>query len=174
MRANVQNSTQADKRDETVNECMDAHLCKCNSLSVDINGIQQEQVILQRGIKVNDCDLANLNDIVSEFRSEFRDIRQRLDKHDDNMNLNLPILAECPRGLALPQHCSNCTESNRIDNLTQTIEMEAIEIECVKTNQHTTHCPDTMRDTINNQILNNSVLIMRNTTPLASERKMTI
>jgi hypothetical protein len=106
---------------------------------------------------------------VSEFRSEFRDIRQRLEKHDDNMNLNLPVLAECPGGLASPQHCSNCTELNRIDNSTQTIEMETIEIECVKTNQHTTHCPDTLVDTINDQYLNNSVLIMHNTTPLASE-----
>ena len=97
---------------------------------------------MQRNIKVNNCELANLHDIVSEFRSEFRDIRQRLDKHDDNMNLNLPVLAECPGGLASPQHCSNCTELNRIDNSTQTIEMETIEIECVKTNQHTTYCPD--------------------------------
>ena len=53
---------------------------------MDIEGIQLEQVILQRDINVNDCDLANLDDIVSEFRSEFRDVRQRLDKHDDNGN----------------------------------------------------------------------------------------
>ena len=41
--------------------------------------------------------------------------------------------------------------------------METIEIECVKTNQHTTHCPDTLVDiycTIND---------LHNTTPLASE-----
>ena len=82
----VQNSTQVDQRDEPVNKCIDAHSCKCNSLSVDIEGIQLEQVILQRDINVNDCDLANLDDIVSEFRSEFRDVRQRLDKHDDNGN----------------------------------------------------------------------------------------
>ena len=43
---------------------------------MDIEGIQLEQVILQRDIKVNDCDLANLDDIVSEFRSELHDIRQ--------------------------------------------------------------------------------------------------
>ena len=43
----AENSTQVGQRDEPVNECMDAHLCKCNSLY--------------------------LNDIVSEFRSEFRD-----------------------------------------------------------------------------------------------------
>ncbi len=71
---------------------------------MDIEGNQPEQVMLQRDIKVNNRELANLNDIVSEFRSEFRDIRQRLDKHDNNMNLNLPIIAECPGGLALPQY----------------------------------------------------------------------
>ncbi|CAB3979258.1 WD repeat containing 69 [Paramuricea clavata] len=162
----VENSTQVDQRDEPVNKCNDADSCKCNRLSVDIEGIQLEQVILQRDIKVNDCDLANLNDIVSEFRSEFHDIQQRLDKHD---NMNLTILAECRGGLGLLQHCSNCTELNGIDNSTQTIEMETIEIECVKTNQHTTHCPDTLPDTINDQNLNNSVLIMHNTTPLTSE-----
>jgi hypothetical protein len=43
----AENSTQVDQRNEPVKECMDAHLCKCNSLY--------------------------LNDIVSEFRSEFRD-----------------------------------------------------------------------------------------------------
>ncbi len=72
---------------------------------------------------------------MSEFRGEFRDIRQRLDKHDDNIyefEFGLPILAECPGGTVLPQHCSNCTELNRIDNSTQTIEMETIEIEALK------------------------------------------
>ena len=70
----AQNATQVDQRDEPVNKCIDVHSCKCNSLSVDIEGIQLEQVIMQRDIKVNNCELANLNDIVSEFRSEFRDI----------------------------------------------------------------------------------------------------
>ena len=36
----AQNSTQVDQRDEPVNKCIDVHSCKCNSLSVDIEGIQ--------------------------------------------------------------------------------------------------------------------------------------
>lgn len=46
----------------------------------------------ERDIKVNNRDLANFNNAVSELRTEFRDIQRRLNKYDDNVNLNLHLI----------------------------------------------------------------------------------
>lgn len=169
----AQNSTQASQTEQPVNMCYDARSCNCNGLSVDMEGIKLEQVIMERDIKVNNCDLANLSEIVGVLRSEVLDVRQRLDKHDENMNLNLHIPAERSEGLALSQHCSNRSELDCIDRSTQTIDHETktIEIEYAEANQHITHCSDSTVDIINDQNLNNSIIFMHDTTPLALETK---
>ena len=66
-------------------------------------GVQLDLVMMQRDIRVNNNDLAGLSDTVNRLRSEVREVRQRLDKQDENVNLRSSVFTqtEC---LQVPPH----------------------------------------------------------------------
>ena len=144
----VQNSTQVGHRDKPVNQCSSACSCKRGGLSADMAGVQLEQVVMQRDIKVNNSDLSNLSDIVSVLRDEVRDVRRRLDKHDEN--LNLFTQTDCFE--ALPQFCSNHAQTNCSDNSTQTIEIKTIESQLCS-NHIQRNCIDDSTQTIETRLI---------------------
>ena len=146
----VQNSTQVGHSDGPVNQCSGACPCKCSGLSADMARVQLETVIMQRDIKVNSSGLSDLSDIVSVLRDEVRDIRQRLGKQDENVNLNL--FSQTGSFEALSQSCLNHVQMNCIDNSTQTIDKKTTESQLCS-HQIQKNCADNSTQTIETKLI---------------------
>ena len=63
-------------------------------LSTHMAGVQLDLVMMQRDIRVNNNDLAGLSDTINTLRSEIREVRQRLDKYDENVNLRSSVFTQ--------------------------------------------------------------------------------
>ena len=160
-------------------------------------GQSEHLVMMQRDIGVNNNDLAGLSDTINTLRSEVREVRQRLDKQDENVNLRSSVFTQTECLQVPPQLFSNYSQAICIDNstqtteikpakqqlcssyiqtncLTQTIDTDPIKLQhClnqaqVNDNDNSTQTIDT--ETIDTQS-NNRVIITRNIIPLVSETK---
>ena len=193
----AQNSSQVGYEDEPVNQSCEGSSCKCLSLSTDMAGVQLDLVMMQRDIRVNNNDLAGLSDTINTLRSEIREVRQRLDKYDENVNLRSSVFTQTECLQVPPQLFSNHSQAICIDNstqttqikpakqqlcssyiqtncLTQTIDTDPIKLQhCL--NQAQVNDNDNLTQTIDTETIdpqsNNRVIITRDIIPLGSETK---
>ena len=155
---------------------------------------------MQRDIRVNNSDLTSLSDIVNRLTSEVREVRQLVDKQDENVNLRSSVFTQTECFQDLPQLGSNHIQANCTDNSTQTTVIKAAELRfcssytqtnCIDDSTQTIesdliklqHCSnhtqvdnnDNSTQTIDTETINphsnNSVIITRDIIPLASETK---
>ena len=182
----AQNPSQVGYEDERVNQSCESSSCKCLGLSTDMAGVQLDLVMMQRDIRVNNSDLAGLGDTINALRSEIREVRQRLDKYDENVNLRSSVFTQTECLQVSPQLFSNHSQAICIDNSTQTTEIKPAKQQLcssyIQTNCWTQtidtdpiklqHCLNQAQDTesIDPQS-NNRVIITRDIIPLVSETK---
>ena len=160
-------------------------------------GVQLDLVMMQRDIRVNNNDLAGLSDTINTLRSEIREVRQRLDKYDENVNLRSSVFTQTECLQVPPQLFSNHSQAICIDNSTQMTEIKPAKQQLcssyIQTNCSTQtidtgpiklqHClnqaqvndNDNLTQTIDTETIdpqsNNRVIITRDIIPLVSETK---
>ena len=160
-------------------------------------GVQLDLVMMQRDIRVNNNDLAGLSNTINRLRSEVREVRQRLDKRDENVNSRSSVFTQTECLQVQPQLFSNHIPAICIDNSTQTTEIKPAKLQfCssyIQTNCSTQtietdptkpqHCSNQAQfndnynstQTIDTETIdphsNNRVIITRDIIPLVSEAK---
>ena len=160
-------------------------------------GVQLDLVMMQRDIRVNNNDLVGLSDTINTLRSEIREVRQRLDKYDENVNLRSSVFTQTECLQVQPQLFSNHSQAICIDNSTQTTQIKPakqqlcssyIQTNCLTQTIDTDpiklqHClsqaqvndNDNLTQTIDTETIdpqsNNRVIITRDIIPLGSETK---
>ena len=141
--------------------------------------------------------MAGLSDTINTLRSEIREVRQRLDKYDENVNLRSSVFTQTECLQVPPQLFSNHSQAICIDNSTQTTEIKPakqqlcssyIQTNCLTQTIDTDpiklqHClnqaqvndNDNLMQTIDTETIdpqsNNRVIITRDIIPLVSETK---
>ena len=193
----AQNPSQVGYEDERVNQSCESSSCKCLGLSTDMAGVQLDLVMMQRDIRMNNSDLAGLGDTINTLRSEIREVRQRLDKYDENVNLRSSVFTQTECLQVPPQLFSNHSQAICIDNSTQMTEIkpakqqlcssyiqtncwtQTIDTDPIKLqhclNQAQVNDNDNLTQTIDTESIdpqsNNRVIITRDIIPLVSETK---